>query len=240
MQFKHNGRVSERGNVLFLILIAVALFAALSYAVTQSTRSGGGDASKETGIINASQILQVPASYRTAVQRMVISQNIDGSQIVSSPPTDFSSMSANMLARDVYYPSGGGMPYPIPPKDLMDPTLGGVWALNSENEVKGIGTGSGTTTPTIDTVELMALLPGLKKSVCESINKKLGITGMPVSAVDAYMVASADPGSYMENGGVGVIGSGSTDTQLIGKPEGCLQSSSDPNLYIFYAVVQER
>ena len=65
-------RDSERGNVLFLILIAVALFAALSYAVTQSSRSGGGDAGKETNLVNSAQLTQYPAGIRTAIVRMIV------------------------------------------------------------------------------------------------------------------------------------------------------------------------
>ncbi|HEY8190982.1 MAG TPA: hypothetical protein VIG74_01055, partial [Alphaproteobacteria bacterium] len=69
MQRIQTGRKGERGNVLFLILIAVALFAALSYAVTQSSRSGGGDANSETNLINSATLTQYPAGLRTSIIR---------------------------------------------------------------------------------------------------------------------------------------------------------------------------
>lgn len=69
---KQTNRQSESGNVLFLILIAVALFAALSYAVTKSTRSGGGSTEKEKATLSSAAMTQYPTALRTAIIRMVL------------------------------------------------------------------------------------------------------------------------------------------------------------------------
>ena len=60
---------NSNGNVLFLILIAVILFAALSYAVTSSTRSGGSDTSDENLKLKIAEMVNYTTSLRTAVQR---------------------------------------------------------------------------------------------------------------------------------------------------------------------------
>lgn len=64
----------QSGNVLFLILIAVALFAALTYAVTQSTRSGSGSTSNaEKAQMLASQFTQYGAALNSAIMRLQLS-----------------------------------------------------------------------------------------------------------------------------------------------------------------------
>lgn len=78
MKRPHNAK----GNILFLILLAVVLFAALSYAVTSSMRGGGKDAGAESARTGAASILQYMALVRSEVQRLMLVndcayQNID-------------------------------------------------------------------------------------------------------------------------------------------------------------------
>jgi len=74
-------RHSQRGNVLFIILIAIGLFAALSVAISNSGNSGMS-AEPEKIVLGASQIKQYFASVRKEVMRMKVtngcgSENFD-------------------------------------------------------------------------------------------------------------------------------------------------------------------
>ena len=186
-------RKGERGNVLFLILIAVALFAALSYAVTSSSRSGGGDVNEEANLLSASTITQYPASVRTAMIRMQVTGRIQLEDMEFNDPDDFgnclpSALTAE-LTRCVFHPDGGGATHVDAPSDVMVNESPGVWVYNGENEINGVGLTSGVgatpgveDTPDAAAVELIAFLPGIKEGICEIINEELGI-GTPANRI---------------------------------------------------------
>jgi type II secretory pathway pseudopilin PulG len=78
----------QKGNVLFLILIAVALFGALSYAVTQSTR-GGSSADKETIELKAVEFIQQAALITQTIKRKYL-LGYDGQIQFSQDPENLS------------------------------------------------------------------------------------------------------------------------------------------------------
>ena len=88
MKNKTKKRRSEHGNVLFLILIAVALFAALSYVVTQSSRSGSGNIGKEDAKLAAAEILNYVTSVQTAVQTLMLRRECGINKLTFDNPFD--------------------------------------------------------------------------------------------------------------------------------------------------------
>lgn len=250
---KMTGRAKESGNVLFLILIAVALFAALSYAVTQSTRSGGGDAGKETSKISSAQLTQYPAGIRTSLVRMIIGgQNVETLEF--NPPADFANCteypsSSGKYPRCVFHPSGGGATYSAPATDLVNGTS--QWVFNAENEINLVGTSTGDDTVTVPTADLIAFLPDVTLSVCETINDQLGINGIPVESGIDYTSANdmVNPDGATDTGICGpapatcdgaTIGSptGTNVSELDGQPFGCFEQPA--GTYVYYHVLIER
>lgn len=244
-------RASERGNVLFLILIAVALFAALSYAVTQSSRTGGGASDGETNLISSAQITQYPASVRTAIVRMIIG-GVDAAQFNFDPPADFGVTCNAAPTACVFHPSGGGATSVTAPPDIMASGTQGTWIFTSDFAIESIGTTASANTAN----DIIAFLPGIKQSICERLNTELGVPvvtdadndGVPDSGIalaDIPVVADNMDNNNL-NIGPDAQGAGKElGNDLAGQPFGCADFDASTNQandsdLVYYHVLMER
>lgn len=260
------GRQSERGNVLFLILIAVALFAALSYAVTSSTRSGGSGANEETNLISSAQITQYPSTIRTTIIRMVVSNNTAAEDLIFNEPEEFDEFDTAFPDDDeslgVFHPEGGNATYADAPGDIMAVGGGnqdGKWFFNAENEIVFVGRSasdaSSEGTVNDQTADLIAFLPGLNEAICRRINEELSIEDtaagggvvIPVESGIDYdtteMVTTAGTPVGICDGGTcggGVIGvTGTNADSLNAQPFGCFRDGTT-GPFVYYHVLVER
>ena len=241
----NNPRNAEKGNVLFLILIAVALFAALSYAVTSSTRSGGGDASDETNLVNTASITQYPTGVRTSLIRMQVSRGVAPASMQFNPPSDFGNCDPVAGTSCVFHPSGGNATYVLAPTHVMASGAQGTWTFNGDFEIVNVGT---TTSGSANGNEIIAFLPGVSQGVCAQINTELGISGIPDTGTDVAGADAATEGYLrIQDDGTGfattndiTIGTGGdagTGGELDGQALGCLQNNGGD--YVYYHVIFE-
>lgn len=202
---KHN-RHGERGNVLIIIFIAIALFAALSFAVSDMMRGGSPNSiSKETAKLAADEIVDYARTVRQAVQNIRISNGCEDTQIsFEKAPFDGSDAGyVNASAPSdnschVFNLSGGSINYFIPDTDWLDGslsagTLYGEWYVPDGVCIQGIGNGTGTCqSDGIDNEDIVLVLPYLKQEICVQINEKLGLSSgsaaPPTETNDAWPV----------------------------------------------------
>jgi len=235
-------RQSEKGNILFLILLAVVLFAALSYAVTQSMRGGGGNAGSETSLVNSAVLSQYPVGVRAAILRMIV----DGTDVTTlnfDPPSVFSTMTDGEKALGVFHADGGGASFAYIPTDALA-TLSSTarWVFTRNFGIEDIGntaTGSGDTGK-----DIVAIAPGISETLCAKINEELGVSSIPEVGttlpltVDATTMQQVEEFTYSQTSTVAEIAdSGSV---IDGNPFLCVDYSTSAELYAYYHVLVER
>ena len=233
-----NLKTNEQGNVLFLILIAVALFAALSYAVTQSTRTGGGDAGRETNTLNTAALIQYPSGIRTSMTRMSVS-GVGFSEYEFNKPGDFDDLTNDRFG--VFHPDGGGALYQEADNEVLSSGTG-EWFFNANFYVSDLGDGTEN--------EIIAFLPGVSNTICQSINDEQAIdntgcnttNGIPDLLAGSVTADDVDT-NPMEDGysvptPTHLEGDGCT--AFAGKASGCFYEAKGGGRNVFFTVLLEQ
>ena len=197
--------MKETGNALFLILIAVALFAALSYAVTQSGR-GGVSVDRERLELAAASMMQYFGSIEQAVNKLrllgctedqITFENTTyrggpagphGPNLVINPlganansPTDNSC--------HVFNASGGAITAEILTDvlttDALDPgnhaQPGHLWFV--VDTIPGIGSSA---------ADVILTVPHVSDAICRAHNKKFGLGGVNGTPINHFWFVSGD------------------------------------------------
>lgn len=243
-------RNSQRGNVFFYLLLAVALLGALSFVVTQVSRSGPTtQLTASQAKIAATEILTYANALKSTVTKLILrgctdknlsfysSKWIDPSEYdTPDAPTDFSC--------HVFHPSGGGLEWRAPPANAADTWT--EYLYSGIFEIGGVGRDQ-TAVPE-DAKELIEFLR-VNQQTCLALNNAVGVTntgGLPPQ----YQFGALDQALWQKYGlafryvnccAIARPGAGLSPNadELYTKLAGCYQSQ-DNGAYYFYQVLLAR
>ncbi len=173
-----------------MILIACALFAALSYVIMNSTRTSSGSVSTEKAKILAASLTQFGNSIEIAVGRLLLAgcseDQISFATPISMAWSTWSAKydNANSPTNNschVFDQNGGGVVFPVVnpdwlaeyPNPYFDEGYG--FVFTGSMTVPGIGTFSMGDDQNAAPNSMAVVLPYVQNDVCNAINRGLGI-----------------------------------------------------------------
>ncbi|MCB1556790.1 MAG: hypothetical protein KDJ15_05700 [Alphaproteobacteria bacterium] len=223
----------ESGNVIFYILLAVALLGALSFAVAQSDRGSITTITDDKARLYAGDFI----AYGDTLAKAVTQMRLRGSSVAAlsfahpDAHADYGTYDSDP-DNEVFNPAGGAVIYAAPEDDALD-SAGAVYEFLSDNEIEQVGTTCGAAA----CADLIAALSGVKKPVCVAINDLLSVdnpSGDPPT--DGGIDTTRFAGSF---GYSKTVGDEVSSAALEGKSAGCFYDSGSA-AYVFYQVLLPR
>ena len=233
-------RSSEQGSILVVILVAVILFAALSYTVANMMRTGNADKiSEEKASLYADEILAYAQQMRRAIHDMKISNGCEDEDI-SFENTTVAGYDHSPVATDeckVFHPSGGGLSYIAPAEQLLA-SLGSTPVFYGEHYFTG-----GVNAEDLGTAahDLIYYLPYISRVICIQLNEKAGIDNPggepPVEGSHGWTTSNLKFVGNYTAGGVQLERSGTMSGCFEGNSAG---STPPEDTYHFYQILIAR
>lgn len=195
----------DRGNILFLILLAIILFAALTYAVSGSLRVKDDGMSKEAADSAAADIINWFAQVDTAIMRMRLVNDYKVEEIDFYDPRnknqDGSSISFNnedyctTPACQVFSPNGGNATSRFFEQYAVDVSTSPSSRMPGHHDyqvvkVANLGTSLNDVVMRVDFIKL---------AVCKAVNRKLGLPECPNVNTTGGRVGYSGSASQIDN-----------------------------------------
>lgn len=233
---------NQSGNVLWFILLAVALLAFLTSVISRNSSSVNQTGNVERARIKASSILNYAKSVEATVQQMLlsgISENDLNFVEISTAHDNTNCTSENCK---IFHIGGGGIAYRTPAELIGDNTHTDIWHVSTENRVYLSGCDGANNRCT----ELLLIAKNIPQSICLQINKIQGITntGGDAPQIQDIFDGTAFTGTYSTT--INTISIGDTNAtneapEAQGKAAGCVyEFGSGQDIYTFYQVLIPR
>ncbi len=228
-------RVTEKGSILVYILLAVALFAALSYAVSNMMR-GNVEIGRENRAVLANDILGYARSVKETVQTLRITEQCSDTQIsFERSPFDGSDTNYENAAAPsdfschVFHPQGGGLGSATP----MAKVSAFDYVYTGDLAVSDVGSNAGA--------ELSFIVRDIDAEICSEINEKLGLQVPQTDiATSANFYNTTFQGTYSLSSSVG-DGIGTGDAMYNAQLSGCFyENNVTAGEHFFYQVLIPR
>ncbi len=230
-----SARCGERGNAMVYLLIAIALLAALSFAVAHGGRSSVSALTDEKARLIASDVI----AFADIVEKSVSQLRLRGTAVQnlrfaqgSLPVADYGTPGAS-AENEVFHSEGGGILYKPPTPEVTTTGTENVQFLNS-NEIKGVGTDCAAD----GCADLIMVIPAVREQICRFINDLAGVDnpgGAPPTDTDMD-----ESGKFQGAFGYAeTIGDEAGGAVLASKMEGCFQETADSE-YVYFKVLVPR
>lgn len=216
-------RANEAGNAFLFILLGVVLFASLSFVMSRGFGTEGtSKISDRRAELAASDIMTYAQRIQRAVNRMRrdgisesdISLEFDGNFVNVDCDED---TDRNFPACQVFHSQGGNVSEQAPPEGIND---GEIWHFTGSTCIGDCNAGS-----TADE-ELLLVLENLEDNVCQFINRKLEIDGIP-TATGTFSTTDFT-GNFSNN----------TEIAITGGPFDAVCYSDDTDNHLYYILIE--
>ena len=229
---------SQSGNVLWFILVAIALIGILTGILTRSGSSvdQGGDV--EQSRIKASSIMRYAKGLEEAITQMKL-RGISENEISfenDKTSVDYTNDRCNRDDCLLFDVNGGGQVYLPPPAGT---SRASEWLFTGYNNV-GNEDGPVGTTEDIRGNDLLIMLPGISQSLCTQINRDLGVANPGGKPPRDENGIGLEPftGTFFDAGGAPVtIDADPPPFELNRKQTACFYDDNSGQLIFYHAIL---